>query len=98
MTTSFKELTGKKVLITKPVRKESSIELSDETKAALDAEDMKKWTSLEIYALGADVSNPNTVVGAKVYVTTYALQSSEILEVDGALRMMIHESDIAIYW
>jgi hypothetical protein len=98
MTTPFKELTGKRVLITKPVRKESSIELSDETKAALDAEDMKRWTSLEIYAVGADITNPNTVVGAKVYVATYALQSSEILEVDGALRMMIHEGDIAIYW
>lgn len=98
MTQPFKELTGKRVLITKPVRKESSIELTDETKAMLDAEDMKRWTSLEIYALGADVSNPNTVVGAKVYVPTYSLSSSEIIEIDGALRMMIHEGDIAIYW
>ena len=98
MSQLFKELTGKKVLVTKPVRKESSIELTDETKAMLDAEDMKRWTSLEIFALGSDVSNPNTVIGAKVYVPTYAIQSSEILEVDGALRMMINENDIAIYW
>jgi hypothetical protein len=98
MTQPFKELTGKRVLITKPVRKESSIEMTDETKAMLDIEDMKRWTSLEIYALGAEVSNPNTVVGARVYVPTYSLSSSEIIEVDGALRMMIHEGDIAIYW
>lgn len=94
----FKELPGKRLLITKPVRKESSIQLSDEAKAALDAEAMKNWTSLEIYAVGTDVTNPNAVVGAKVYITSYALQSSEILEVEGALRMMLHEGDIALYW
>lgn len=94
----FKQLPGKKVLLNKPVRKESSIELTEETKAALDAAEMKKWTSLEIYAVGSEVTNPNTKVGEKVYVTSYALQSSEIIEVDGALKMMIHENDIAIYW
>jgi hypothetical protein len=98
MSQPFKELTGKKILITKPVRKESSIQLSDEAKAALDADAMKSWTSLEIFAIGADVTNKNAVPGAKVYVPTYALTSSEILEVDGALRMMISEGDIAIYW
>jgi hypothetical protein len=94
----FKELTGKKVLLTKPVRKESSIELSDETKAALDAEAMKDWTALEVYAIGTDVTKPNLVPGKKVYVPTYSLQSSEILEVEGALRMMINEGDVAIIW
>ena len=96
--TPFKELPGKRVLLTKPVRKESKIELSDEAKAALDADAMKSWTALEIYAVGSETTNPNTVVGAKVYVSTYALQSAEIVEVDGALRMMISEGEIAIYW
>jgi hypothetical protein len=94
----FEELTGRRVLLTKPVRKESSIELSDETKAALDAEAMKDWTALEVYAIGTDVTKPNLVPGKKVYVPTYGLQSSEILEVEGALRMMINEGDVAIIW
>ena len=94
----FEELTGRRVLLTKPVRKESSIELSDETKAALDAEAMKNWTALEVYAIGTDVTKPNLVPGKKVYVPTYSLQSSEILEVEGALRMMINEGDVAIIW
>ncbi len=94
----FEELTGRRVLLTKPVRKESSIELSDETKAALDAEAMKDWTALEVYAIGTDVTKPNLVPGKKVYVPTYSLQSSEILEVGGALRMMINEGDVAIIW
>jgi hypothetical protein len=94
----FEELTGRRVLLTKPVRKESSIELSDETRAALDAEAMKNWTALEVYAIGTDVTKPNLVPGKKVYVPTYSLQSSEILEVEGALRMMINEGDVAIIW
>ena len=94
----FEELTGRRVLLTKPVRKESSIELSDETKAVLDAEAMKNWTALEVYAIGTDVTKPNLVPGKKVYVPTYSLQSSEILEVEGALRMMINEGDVAIIW
>lgn len=95
---SFEELTGRRVLLTKPVRKESSIELSDETKAQLDAEAMKDWTALEIYAIGTSVTKTNIVPGKKVYVPTYALQSSEIVEIDGALRMMIADDDIAIIW
>lgn len=94
----FKELTGKRVLLTKPVRKESSIELSDETRAALDAEAMKNWTALEVYAIGTDVTKPNLVPGKKVYVPTYSLQSAEVLEVDGALRLMITEGEVAIIW
>jgi hypothetical protein len=94
----FEELTGRRILLTKPVRKESSIELSDETRAALDAEAMKNWTALEVYAIGTDVTKPNLVPGKKVYVPTYSLQSSEILEVEGALRMMINEGDVAIIW
>lgn len=94
----FEELTGRRILLTKPVRKESSIELSDETRAALDAEAMKNWTALEVYAIGTDVTKPNLVPGKKVYVPTYSLQSSEILEVESALRMMINEGDVAIIW
>ena len=96
--TLFKELTGKRVLLTKPVRKESSIQLSDEAKAALDAEAMKSWTALEVYAIGSEVTKPNLLPGEKVYVPTYSLQNAEILEVDGALRLMITEGEVAIIW
>jgi hypothetical protein len=98
MTQPFEELTGKRVLLTKPVRKESKIELSDESKAALEAEAMKNWTALEVYAIGTEVTKPNLIPGKKVYVPTYAIQSAEILEVDGALRIMITEGEVAIIW
>jgi len=97
-TLPYEELTGRRVLLTKPVRKESIIELSDEAKAQLDVEAMKNWTALEIYAVGSNVTKTNIVPGKKVYVSTYALQAAEILEVDGALRMMVADDDIAIIW
>lgn len=98
MTTPFEELTGRRVLLTKPVRKESVIELSADAKAMLDVEAMKSWTALEIYAIGSSVTKENIVPGKKVYVPTYALQSAEILDIDGALRMMVADDDIAIIW
>lgn len=92
----YKKLRGRRILITKPVKKESSLELSAETEAALDADAMKRWTALEVYAIGEDVEE--VAVGDKVYVPTYGLQQAEVLEVGGALRMMISEGDVAIVW
>jgi hypothetical protein len=92
----FKRLRGRRILITKPVKKESSIQLSAETEAALDAEAMKQWTALEVYAIGEDVED--VAVGDKVYIPTFGLQQAEILEVGGALRLMVSEGDISIVW
>lgn len=92
----FKKLRGRRILLTKPVKKESAIQLSAGTEAQLDAEAMKQWTALEVYAIGDDVEE--VAVGDKVYVPTFGLQQAEILEVGGALRMMISEGDIAIVW
>jgi hypothetical protein len=96
MSQPFKSLKGRRILITKPVRKESLIELSPEASASLDADAMKSWTALEIYAVGEDVTEHQ--VGEKVYISTLALQNAEILEVDGALRLMLSDYDIAIVW
>jgi hypothetical protein len=92
----YKKLRGRRILLTKPVKKESAIQLSAITEAQLDAEAMKQWTALEVYSIGEDVEE--VAVGDKVYVPTYGLQQAEILEVGGALRMMISEGDIAIVW
>lgn len=92
----FKTLRGRRILLTKPVKKESAIQLSAETEAQMDAEAMKQWTALEVFAIGEDVED--VAVGDKVYVPTYGLSQAEILEVGGALRMMISEGDVSIIW
>lgn len=92
----YKKLRGRRILLTKPVKKESAIQLSANVEAEMDADAMKQWTALEVYAIGEDVEE--VTAGDKVYVPTYGLQQAEILEVGGALRMMISEGDIAIIW
>jgi hypothetical protein len=92
----FKTLRGRRILLTKPVKKESAIQLSAETEAQMDAEAMKQWTALEVFAIGEDVED--VAVGDKVYVPTYGLSQAEILEVGGALRMMVSEGDVSIIW
>lgn len=93
---TFKTLRGRRILLIKPVRKESTIQIDAETAAALDAESMKQWKALEVYAVGEDVEAVKA--GDKVYVPTYGLQQSEIIEIDGVFYMMIQEGDVAIIW
>ena len=93
----FKTLVGRRVLITKPERKKSSIELTAETEAAMEAEAMKQWIALEVYAVGEDTEKVK--VGDKVYIGSNDLQSSEVVPMpDGTLKFMVHEGAIAIIW
>jgi hypothetical protein len=66
----MKKLIGTRVLLTKPVKPESTIVLSPDMEEALERDMMKKWTHLEVYAIGSDVTTVN--VGDKVKVTHYS--------------------------
>jgi hypothetical protein len=56
----------------------------------------KSWSSLDVYAVGESVKDISA--GDKVYVRATALELSEKIEVDGEMKFMIHEQDIAIIW
>jgi hypothetical protein len=92
----FKKLVGTRVLLTKPKKPESKIMLDPSAEAAMEAEMMLKWTALEVYAVGEDVTS--VAAGDKVYVETYALQNAGIIVIDDDHKMMIAERDIAIIW
>jgi hypothetical protein len=93
----MKKLIGTRVLITKPVKPESTIVISPEMEDALEREIMKKWTHLEVYAIGSEVTSVS--VGDSVYVPSYSLQSADLIELDDlSTKMMISERDIAIIW
>jgi hypothetical protein len=49
------KLVGRRVLINVPKKKEQVLELSVSDEAAIEAEAMKLWTRLEIYAVGDTV-------------------------------------------
>ena len=87
------KLRGKRILLNKPHKETFGIELTETAKAEL----MKKWTALEIYAIGTDVTEVN--VGNKVYIPSYTLQSAEIVDMhDQGIKIMVGEQDIAIIW
>ena len=96
MSKAIKSLKGRRVLISQPERKESVIELSEADKAHMDAEDMKKWTKLTVYAIGEDVTTIKA--GDVVYIGVNAIKGAEASEVEGGIKLRVSEYDIAIVW
>jgi hypothetical protein len=92
----MKNLRGKRVLITVPELKKSNIAISEKDEEMMMQEAMKKWQSLEIFAVGDEVE------GLKkedmVYVQTYALESGEKIEVEGKMRILVPDTAIAMVW
>ena len=88
---------GKRILLSKPHKEKSSIELTAPQQAEIDAELMKKWTNLEVFAIGEEVTAVKP--GDKVYIPTFILQSAEIIDLDGdGIKIMVGEQDVAIIW
>ena len=90
------KLHGKRILVNKPEVKESAFELSEKDKALLEAEMRTKWTALEIFAVGSEVDLFKE--GDKVYLQMTALNTAEVVDIDGSLKLMVREHDIAITW
>ena len=59
-------------------------------------EAMALWTNLEVYATGDTVTLVSA--GDKVYLTTGSLQNAEKVEIEGEVKLMVSEGDIAIVW
>ena len=95
MKKSFKVM-GRRVLINFPKRPESKIELTPEVESQLEEEMVKKWTNLEVYAIGEDVTTLKA--GDKVYVPAEVLKSAERLNVNNDAKLMISEYDVAVIW
>ena len=93
----MKKLIGTRVLLTKPVKPETTIVMSPEMEDEIEREMMKKWTHLKVYAIGSDVTS--VAVGDSVYVPSFSLQSADLIELDDlSTKLMISERDIAIIW
>lgn len=90
-------LRGKRILLNKPQKETFGIELTGAAQAEVDTELMKKWTALEVYAIGTEVTEVK--VSDTVYIPSYVLQSAEIVDMQGeGVKIMIGEQDIAIIW
>jgi hypothetical protein len=92
----FKTLRGRRILIEVPVKKESVIKLSEKDEDALMYEAMKQWNRLTVYAIGDKVEE--IAVGDSVYIPVAQLEHAEKVDIDGSVKLMFNEMDIAIIW
>ncbi len=94
-------LRGNRVMLDKPEKKEKEegkldLILTDEMEKEAEKDMMKEWTHLNVFAVGADVTDLKE--GDKVYVRTGALHNAEIIDMDGKLKMMVLIHDIIMVW
>jgi len=59
-------------------------------------EEMKAWNRLTIYAVGDKVED--VVAGDVVYIAVSQLEHAEKVDIDGSVKLMLNEMDIAIIW
>jgi hypothetical protein len=94
---AFKELRGKRILVTKPVSETKSlIEITPEVQAELDKELMSKWTRLTVFAVGNEVNDikPND----EVYINASMLANAELVRLEGVDYMMVLDHAVAIVY
>ena len=90
------KLQGRRVLVDIPEKKESAIELTEKDKAMIEEEEMKKWTHLNVHAIGVDVTS--VVPGDKVYLAISSIQDGERVLINGEIKLMVNEGACAIIW
>jgi len=77
-------------------RKKSSISISEKDEEMMMQDAMKKWQSLEVFAVGNEVEDVKK--GDMVYAQSYALETGEKVEVEGKMKILIPDNAIAIIW
>jgi hypothetical protein len=90
------KLLGKRILINVPEIKKAAVELSPAQEAEREKEAIKKWTQLEVHSVGDEVEKVKA--GDKVYVQTFALEGAEKIDLDGKIKLLVKEFDVAIVY
>jgi len=60
------------------------------------AETQKRTSNLEVFAVGDSVTEIQ--VGESVYIPSGVLQNADIVEIDGEIKLMVSDYQIAIVW
>lgn len=94
---AFKQLRGRRILVTKPVSETKSvIEITPEVQAELDRDLMKKWTRLTVFAVGSEVAD--IAAGDEVYINASMLANAELVQLEGVDYMMVLDHAVAIVY
>jgi hypothetical protein len=93
----FKKLRGNRVYLNIPEFKESPIYLTEELKQAFIEDEKKKYTSLEVYAVGDLVTDIEE--GDKVMVDPQALQNASVINISDEKKViLVSPFDIIHIW
>jgi len=96
MSHPFKVLRGRRIIIEVPEKPKSSIKLSEKDEDAIQYEAMKAWLKLKVFAVGDKCEDVKE--GDMVYIPYSSLEHSEKLDIDGTVRLVLNEGDVAIIW
>lgn len=90
----IKEWKSNVVILDKPVFKTKikNLELSPEAKASMEAELVKEYSKLKVYAIGKDVEWIKK--GDEVLITPKTLSYCDTIELDGDVKYVSKEADI----
>ena len=91
----FKELRGKRILVERPERPKSLIELTPEAEEAAAREFVKTLNKLPVAAVGTDVTAIK--VGDLVY-TGMGITNCEVIEIESKLYFVVPEQMVIIVW
>jgi len=83
-------------MVLKPQAPESLIELTDEAKASMEEEMMKRWSKLEVTHIGDEVTKVE--VGNKVYIGAAALKSAEIVQLEEKFHFLVNTQSVLIVY
>ena len=90
------KLLGKRILINIPVIEKPIIELSPAQETEREREAIKKWTKLEVFAVGDEVEK--VAPGDQIYVQAFGLESAEKIIIGEEMKLLVKEFDIAIVY
>lgn len=87
------EYQGKIVILDKPVYepKIKGLELSPEAQASMEADLVKHYTRLKVYAVGGEVTFCKA--GDEVLITPRQLSYCDVVDIDGGTKFIAKESD-----
>jgi len=91
----FKELRGKRILVERPERPKSLIELTPEAEEAAAIEFVKTLNKLPVAVVGTDVTSVK--VGDMIY-TGMGITNCEVIEIENKLYFIVPEQMVIIVW
>jgi len=87
---------GNRIMVLKPKAPESLIELTEEVKASMEEEMMKRWSKLEVTHIGDDVTKIK--IGDRVYIGAHALKAAEIIQYNEDYHFLVSEPSVLIVY